>query len=389
MSAAARAGRAGLRPRMLCVDDDAYVLDGLRDVLARSYDVRTATGGLDGLAMLRSEPHAYAVVVSDMRMPVVNGAQFLCAARRIAPDAVRLLLTGDADVPAAIQAVNHGQLFRFLTKPCDSQELLRACAAALGQHRLQTAERELLQDTLRGSVHALTEVLALTHPAAFGRAGRIKELAGRLARAASLPDWWEVEVAAMLMHLGAVTLPPATAEKLYAGARLTEPEAAMVRRVPLVTRQLIANIPRLEGITAILDSYHRASDGDDADAGPSSVSGGARVLRMAVDYTELEAQAAAASVALGAMRGRAVYDRGLLDVLATVVGIGAAPTVREISLSELQVGMTLADDARSAREELLIVRGQRVTDRLLERLSNLGETGVREPLRVYDTDSRG
>lgn len=228
--------RRGSRPRLLCVDDDAYVLDGLRDVLCRSFDVGTAVSGLDRLEMLRSEPNAYAVVVSDMRMPVMNGAEFLRAARRIAPDAVRMLLTGEADVQAATDAVNHGQLFRFLIKPCDAQELMRACAAALGQHRLQAAERVLLEQTVRGSVDALAEVLALTNPAAFGRGARVKALAGELARAATLRNWWEVEVAAMLAHVGAVTLPQATAEKLYAGADLTAQEAAMVGRVPLVTR---------------------------------------------------------------------------------------------------------------------------------------------------------
>jgi response regulator RpfG family c-di-GMP phosphodiesterase len=380
-----QSGRAA-RPRMLCVDDDAYVLEGLRDVLGRSFDVRTAVNGLDGLAMLKREPDAYAMVLSDMRMPVMNGAEFLRAARVIAPDAVRMLLTGQADIESASRAVNQGQLFRFLIKPCESQELMRACAAALGQHRLHTAERVVLEQTVRGSVDALTEVLALINPAAFGRGGRVKTLAGALARAAALPDWWAVEVAAMLAHLGAVTLPQATAEKLYAGADLTPEEAAMVRRVPLVTRQLVGKIPRLEGVLDILDKYPDAVAGATADGASGAVPAGARVLRIAVDYAQAEARGVSADVALGVMRGRGVYDPDLLERLLTVVGVGAAARIREVALDELEGGMTLADDARSIRGELLVARGQHVTAHLLERLVNLGSGHVREPLRVFATD---
>jgi hypothetical protein len=109
------------------------------------------------------------------------------------------------------------------------------------------------------------------------------------------------------------------------------------------------------------------------------------VLRIATDYAELDSQSVPASIALSALRGRNVYDPGLLDVFARIVGAGTCPAVLELSVWQLQVGMTLADDARSARDGLLIARGQRVTERLVERLVNLGEDEVREPLRVYDT----
>src|SRR5579875_2514467 len=314
------------RPRVLCVDDDSAVLDGLRDVLDRSFDVRTAAGGLEGLEILRREPDSFAVVVCDMRMPGMSGSEFLRAARMSAPDVVRVLLTGDADIQAAVRAVNDGQLFRFLTKPCDPQELMLACAAALSQHTVHAAERLLLEQTVRGSVDALVEVLALTNPAAFGRGGRHRDLAGRLARAAGVRNWWEVEVAAMLAHVGAVALPQVTAEKLYAGDELTAKEAAMVERVPAVTRQLIGRIPRLDGVLRILDTYRAAPAAEAVDDG-SPIPVGARVLRIAVDYAELEAQHSPPGAALGAMRSRDLYDRDLLDTFSGIVGVSAAPRV--------------------------------------------------------------
>ena len=368
------------KPRVLCVDDEPLVLDGLRDVLCRSFDVRVATSGVDGLEILTNDPDAFAIVISDMRMPLMGGADFLRAARLIAPDAVRLLLTGQTDLQAAIRAFNGARLFRFLTKPCESEELLRACAAALGQHRLQTAERVLLEETLRGSVDALTEVLALTNPAAFGRAGRVKQLVGKLTDAVALKDRWEVEVAAMLAHIGAVTLPHATAEKLYTGAPLSDHEAEMVERVPAVTRQLLSKIPRLEGVLEILDKFRY---GPDEIGALGTVPVGARVLRIAVDYAELESRGSHVGVALGAMRTRAIYDPKLLQAFVGVVGVGPA-AIRELSVSQLRVGMTLADDVRSTRDELLLARGQSVTDRLVERLRNLGTNGIREPVRVFE-----
>ena len=372
----------GSRPRVLCVDDEPLVLEGLRDILGRSFEVEVATSAPDGLEILRGEPDAFAIVISDMRMPIMGGADFLRAARAIAPDAVRLLLTGHADLQAAIVAVNGARLFRFLTKPCEPQELMRACAAALGQHRLQTAERVLLEETLRGSVDALTEVLALANPAAFGRARRVKELAGGVALVAELPDRWEIEVAAMLAHIGAVTLPQSTAEKVYTGERLSAREAAMVERVPAVTRQLLGRIPRLEGVLEILDA-HSAAPSEDAGAVAEKLPVGAGVLRIASDYAELEARGASRTVALGAMRSRKLYDPRLLDALTKVIGVAPA-AVLEIALAELRVGMTLADDVRSVRDELLLARGQHVTERLVERLRNLGADGVREPLRVFE-----
>ncbi len=384
LGAQSSSGQPRSRPRVLCVDDEPLVLEGLKDVLGRSFEVSLATSAAGGLEILRDEPDAFAIVISDMRMPVVGGADFLRSARAIAPDAVRMLLTGHADLQAAIKAVNGARLFRFLTKPCETQELLGACVAALGQHRLQTAERVLLEETLRGSVDALAEVLALANPAAFGRAGRVKQLVGRLARAAELRNRWEIEVAASLADIGAVTLPQATAEKVYAGARLTAQEAAMLERVPAVTRQLLSRIPRLEGVLEILDRY-REEPQDDGPDGGNGIPVGARALRIAVDYVELESQGAPGTVAVGAMRSRDRYDRRLLDVFAEVIGVEPA-VVRELVVSELRVGMTLADDARSLRGELLLARGQRVTERLVERIRNIGAEGVREPLRVFDAD---
>jgi response regulator RpfG family c-di-GMP phosphodiesterase len=384
VTATAQANRqlAG-RPRILCVDDEPHILESLRDTLRRSFDVRTAGSGPEGLAMLGDEPDAYALIISDMRMPVMSGSVFLREARRVSPDASRILLTGYADLDAAVSAVNDAQLFRFLTKPCPAADLLATCVAALEQHRLRTSERVLLEQTLKGSVKALTDVLALANPAAFGRSARVRSSVAKLAEALEVKDRWEMEVSALLVHLGAVTLPPEIAEKLYKGARLTRGEQDMVDRIPELTRRILENIPRLDGVLEILDNYQRSYE---AIGAGRSLPLGARVLRIALDYDELEAHCADDGVALAAMRARGhVYDPDLLEVLERVVGGASDLRVREITSGQLRAGMMLADDVRSDAGALLIARGHTATDQLIARLRNLRIGSIREPLMVVDT----
>lgn len=372
---------ANSRPRILCVDDEEFVLDGMRDMLRRAFHVHTATSAAEGIALLRKEPDAYAVILSDMRMPGMLGAEFLREARTVAPAAVRMLLTGHSDIDSAIRAVNDAQLFRFLTKPCESEQLVRACIAALAQHRLITSERVLLEQTLRGSVNSLIEMLALASPAAFGRAGRVRELVRKVADQLAPANRWEIEVAAMLAHVGAVTLPPDTAEKLYAGDTLTAEEQEMVERMPHFARRLLNKIPRLEGVLAIIDTYHRPLDTVDF------VPAGARLLKMAVDYEEMESSGLTDVVALGALQGRGCYDADLITALGNAIGVGGRMrVVRELSLSEIHQGMMLADDVRSVTGSLLVARGQTVTEQVAERLANLPHDQIRQPLRVFEAE---
>ena len=131
-------------PRVLFVDDEPQLLESLEDALRRTFAVSTALGGRAGLTALQNDG-PFAVVVSDFQMPGMNGAEFLAKARIVAPATVRVLLTGQASVQNAIAAVNDGNVFRFLTKPCPPSDLIRAIEHALEQARLITADRDLLE----------------------------------------------------------------------------------------------------------------------------------------------------------------------------------------------------------------------------------------------------
>jgi response regulator RpfG family c-di-GMP phosphodiesterase len=368
------------------VDDEPQILESLQDTLYEQFDVRTAGSGAEGLAKLGDEPDEYALIISDMRMPVMPGSIFLREARRVAPQATRILLTGYADLDSAASAINEGQLFRFLIKPCPPSELVAACEAAVEQHRLRTVERVLLEQTLKGSVKALVDVLALANPAAFGRSAHVRSSVARLAGELKLAESWEVEVSAMLVQIGAVTLPAETADKLYTGARLTPGEQDMVDRVPALTRRILENIPRLEGVLEILDNCRRSYGEEGAG---EALPLGARILRIALDHDVLETQLGDVGLALSAMHGRGqVYDPKLLAAFERVVGGNVRKRkVREIPLEGLRSGMILAADVRGHAGALLIARGHTATDQLIVRLSNLRVGSVREPLMIADEEA--
>ena len=145
--------------RVLLVDDEQNVLDGFRRNL-RKFDITTAIGPLEGLQEVETNG-PFAVVVSDLQMPQMDGIEFLTKVEAMVPKTVRIMLTGQADMSVSIAAVNEGHVFRFLNKPCPPELLAATLNDAIEQYRLVEAERQLLEETLRGAVEVLTDVLGL------------------------------------------------------------------------------------------------------------------------------------------------------------------------------------------------------------------------------------
>ncbi|MEK7317212.1 MAG: HD domain-containing phosphohydrolase [Candidatus Eisenbacteria bacterium] len=373
------------RTRVLCVDDEPSILEGLTLHLRRRYEVATATSGAEGLEILARDG-SRGVILSDMRMPSMDGATFLKRSREVDPDAVRILLTGQTDLASAVAAVNEGRIFRFLSKPCPPPDLLAAVEAAAEQHRLITAERVLLEQTLHGSVKTLADVLSLTNPAAFGRAHRLQQIVTDMAARMGLAERWQVEVAAMLSPLGAIILPPSTIDKMDRGEGLSAEEQESVDRVPAVTESLLANIPRLDVVRGILASYTKATSPAPglAESERQLVARGAALLRAATDFDALTAQGVPSTPAIDTMSARTErYDPDVLAALRGVRGgVGPHEEVREVPFPLLRVGMTLAEDVRTPSGVLLVARGFRVTTGLIERLQNMRRESPRDELRL-------
>lgn len=377
---------AKARTTILCVDDEPNVLDGLSLHLRRRYNVLTASSGAAGLQTI-SRDRTVAVIISDMRMPGMDGATFLGRARHDLPDAVRILLTGQAEMTAAIAAINEGQIFRFLTKPCPPPAIVAAVDAAVEQNRLITCERVLLEQTLHGSIKALTDILALANPICFGRATRIKQLVTELANKLEIPDKWQLEVAAMLSQLGYIALPADTVEKIYFGRPLTDAEQKMVARAPGLTEQLVRNIPRLEVVAELLETASKPRKKLEPGSGEprkQQIDLAAQALRIALDFDDLEVQGSAMSLAIGTLKARPDrYEPRVVDALTEIRSAkGPVSEVREVSLALLTVGMVFVDDVKTHGGTLLVARGFEVTAGFVERARNFQSGTVKEPLRV-------
>jgi response regulator RpfG family c-di-GMP phosphodiesterase len=374
-------------PRVLCVDDEEKLLNAIRRSLRRHCVIETAISGAEGLKLIReSEP--FEVVVSDMRMPGMNGAEFLRVAREESPDAVRLLLTGFADLDTVVSAVNEGYIYRFIGKPCTAKELLAAIQDAVKQHELLTSQKVLLEKTLKGCIKALTEILALAAPSAFGRATRISQLAVELAHQLDHPEAWQVEVAALLSQLACITLPQATAAKLYRGQKLEASEQAMVARMPEITEQILADIPRLDDVFAILRErdldFAPADSSDGAPTGEDIVMG-ARILRVASDLDALQGSGENSARCYEILRTHhTLYDPVVVNACSRLIEGGALDfDTRGVTVEELRTGMRLSEDMVLESGVLLVPSGQEITVSLLERVRNFDHTArVKEPIWI-------
>ncbi len=373
--------------RILLVDDEPLVLEGLRRQLRKKVEVETATSGRDGLALIERSP-PFAVVVSDMRMPEMNGSQFLGEVHKRSPDSVRMILSGQAEIESTIAAVNLGQIFRFLTKPCSADALTAALDAGLEQYRLVIAKRELLEKTLGGTVQVLTEILELTNSIAQQRAKRVERLAQEICEALEIPMSWELRLAAMLSQIGCITLPEGALARLYTGQTLDDEMQALYRSHPRVAGKLIDRIPRLEKVAAIV-----AGQLDDAPAPEAAADAKDSGANDTQDGLILKA-AAQLDFWLGVRIARDEAARRVLQALpqlpknvATAVQATALRSSRinklAVKVSGLQIGMVLDEDLMSANGLRLLPKGQEITESMLLRVQGFAESiGVVEPVRV-------
>jgi response regulator RpfG family c-di-GMP phosphodiesterase len=360
--------------KILFVDDEPAFLKGYQLQLRQAFDVDTAVGGEQGLAAIH-ERGPYAVVVSDMRMPGMNGVQFLARVRQAAPNTIRMILTGYTDVNAAMDAVNEGNVFRFLAKPCEREVLANAITSGLVQYRLITAEKELLENTLMGSIKVLTDVLSAVNPEAFGRSIRISRCVRHLAARFHLPSSWSFEAAGMLSQLGCITLDPELIRAAYVGTHLLPENQTRFEAHPNAARDLLANIPRLEPIAWMISQQLTRGTPQKPPQVPELHAEvlvfGAKMLRVAVAFDNLRMRGASNQEAVEQLRYRSnEFDRELIDALADMKSEESKMELRKVPISTLSVGMILQQDVRNRAGLLVVAKGQEVTRPLLARLEH-------------------
>ncbi len=364
--------------KILFVDDDLNLLKLIEQAVSWQFNVETALGGAEGLHKI-ADRGPFALVVADMDMPGMSGLEFLRRVERKAPETVRLMLTGISHQQTAADAVNDGRVFGFLHKTCPIATLTTTLEAGLKQFRRLRAERELLENTLGGAIHVLTEILSMIDPATFERGQRLRDLCRQFAAATGLAVTWETEIAATLLAIGRVTIPPSVLEKERQKILLSVAEEKMLRQVPELGARLLEKIPRLEGVAAIVRFQQKHFDGsgfpDRAVAGPE-IPPGARLLKFLGDLAGWEARDHTRRCAWEKMqRCAGHYDPEILSAAAPWCEAepaeeSAAAPAREARIQELRAGQILAQDVLSPDGLLLMAAGSKLTGMLLAKLHN-------------------
>jgi len=363
--------RQTVAEKILLVDDDNSVLDGYRRSLSREFPMETALGGPQALQLV-ADSGPYAVVVSDMRMPEMDGIQLLSKIKALSPDTIRVMLTGNADTDTAVNAINEGSIFRFLNKPCSKEVMAKTLTAALVQYRLVNAEKQLLEQTLSGSMQVLTEVLSLVNPAAFSRAERARRYIHHIVTAMNLGNPWQYEVAAMMSQLGCVTLAPETVQAVFNDEQLSPTEQTQYDSHPQVAYDLLSKIPRLEPIAWMIKHQNQPLPvPGPGDFETPDMRRGAGILRLVLAYEKL--------IHKGVSRNEAAHTLALQNknfspeffhALVELDPNAEEGEIRKCRIELLTPGMIVQQEVRTNEGVLLISKGQEVTPPLILKLKN-------------------
>ena len=367
------------KPWVLCVDDEPRVLEALEHNLALDFELRTADSGLRGLELIKTHPGC-AVVISDMRMPGMNGADFLAQVRTLSPATTRVLLTGHSGIEDAIDAVNKGGIFRFLVKPYPADQLGAVVQDAMEQYHLRETARDLVQETLRGAVQLLIEVLSISAPLAFSRAETVRESVLFAGERLGVKIGWEVELAALMARLGWIAVPGDLLDRWVSDKPVTEEQRRMITRSGQVSSRLMRTVPRFEPIAAILDAVGKTPIGES----PANLSGHAAAAQLLGVALELD---------LHVVRGQS-WEHAVQQLAQThglwinafesfIPGLGPGSMLKDLPVRELTPRMVIEAPIRTVSGTLLLPKGTQLTPVVLTRLNNFARgIGVIEPIHV-------
>lgn len=375
---------------ILAVDDEPRILSAYQRNLGEYFRILTAESPQFALSMLQAEP--FAVVLSDLKMPGMDGIEFLKKVRVIQPSAARVLISGHADMSDAISSINNAGIFRLLIKPCPIEDLSLAFEAGIEQYRLVTAEKALLEQTLNGAIQTLTDILAIQDPEAFGHAQRRSLMARELAKALNAPEWL-FQMAALLAELGRATLPLTLREKMAKRMVLSEIEQKLVSRVPEFSYELLKKIPRIEDVAkAVLyqDKNYDGSGYPEDDTMGDDIPLAARALHAINGAAALCGEGMAPDLAVASMKAKPdIYDPKIVEVL--LVCDQFLPTVKtrkhqgpqSAMLGDLVPDMVLLGDLVTKDGLLVMGAGTRLTAAQIQRIHNFSRlNSVVEPILV-------
>jgi response regulator RpfG family c-di-GMP phosphodiesterase len=411
---------------ILIVDDEEIVLVALRDTLLREgYQVVASPHAIHALSVLKEQP--FSVVITDQQMPMVTGLEFLAQVRDIQPDATRILITAVLSLSTVIDAINKGEIYRFIVKPWLREELLATVKNAVQRHELISKNARLQADTqgmnrqlqelnrslasqvarvaeqnaqlhefarsqaenLRRSVELCVQTMRTFYPTVGAQARRVAVLCQVMAEGCQLSptEKQTLEISGYIYDIGLLGVPrPLIKRWQEAPEGLSEPEWGLVHQHPILGAELAAFVHHLTAVGPTIRGHHERFDG----AGyPDRLRGQdipwlSRLLAVAVAYAEsnLEPKLASAMVSQG--------SGSAFDPEAVRIFLRAAPKAvvpgkqRVVPLEDLVPGMVLAEGIYSENGMLLIPDGQRLTATYIDKLLNYNRINpISQSLLVY------
>lgn len=364
--------------KVLMVDDDRNLLDSFRRQFRKQLNLETAASGADGIQAIRDDG-PFAVVISDMQMPNMNGIEFLSRVNALSPNTVRVMLTGNANLDVAIGAVNDGHIFRFLNKPVESSQLLKVITAGINQYRLVTGEKILLNKTLKGAVDLLADILSLVKPTTFSQSSRIKRHVQTMMKSLTLEDRWLYDLAAMLCQIGLVALPQELIAKAVQGESLSQNESRLYASHPAIGARLLKHIPRLETVAGMVerqDQNVRSLEIEGRLDSDQQATLGGQILKVAIAYDRLVSRGMDGAVAIATLKANPEeYDPMLVETLS-LSSQDLRLEMVNLSIDELQPGLILDQAIISHAGMLLVAKGQVLSQAVILRLLAAQESGI-------------
>lgn len=374
--------------RILIVDDDADILMAYHRNLRKYFTIKTTTDPYEAIDLIKdSEP--FSVILTDYNMPELNGLELLNHIKKIDSEVVKILITGFADLEIAIKALNQNNVFRFITKPIAMDDLIEVLNIGFNQFELVTSEKNLLENTLKGSIKLLIELMSLSNKSVFNKSMRLRKYSKIIADGLNLKRTWDIEISALLSQIGCLSIPIDIIEKKYAGMVLTNDELNLYNSHPEISKNLLKYIPKLEEIAeAILHqnsdfhSYNSLYDNYRKNDLPLL----SRILKIIIDFDDFKTHGLDDNTSLSEMKSNSFkYDIEILKVLEkAITGNFISKEIRSIPFKNIRIGMTLADDIRDSKGNILLKNGYEITDVILIQLINASKVrSINEPLKVF------
>jgi len=373
--------------KILMIDDDRDILASYQVNFRKDFIIRIAENASQAVEILKSEDDI-GVIVSDYKMPNIDGVTLLKMLKQLYPDTVRIMITGYADLKTAVNAVNEGSIYRFLTKPIPPNELKTILQDALVHYNLKKNEKDLLNNTLKGTLKLLIDLVSLSIPQTLNLGTRSRTIARRIAQKLEIEDIWELEIASLLSNIGMLLLPHEIIEKKSQMIELSYSELQIYNTFPEIGAKLLKNIPRFEKIAdAILYQNESYGSRNDAHKKNENIPVNSRIIRIANDYTyHLDNNCTPLEAYDKMLENYYLYDSNLLKILLSeVVGVDNSRRIRQLKLSELKSGMVTAKDIKDESDTILLTKDKEISEPILIRLNQIAKVrNIVEPVLVYE-----